>query len=278
MAGKKKAQFGDIVEINTPAGLAYLQYTHNGGNMGELVRVLPGLFITRPTEFAELAKQKELYFVFYTLTYSLRKNLAEIVSHQPVPQWAKPHPLMRWPGAQDQSGKTIAWKIFKASDPLTVETHQHTPLIRTLSPEQQSLSIRHLWPHPVMVRELARGWTPERAEELRIKDMAEAKASRPSQSESADVIDQPMRHYLYFPKKLDAETAGRRLRERGFSVEVRKGADGDNWLALATHGTPQNAYDVEELRDEMEALAAKLRGEYDGWEIATAPNKGTKPN
>jgi hypothetical protein len=278
MARKKKAQFGDIVEIKTPAGLAYVQYTHDGGSMGELVRVLPGLFTARPTEFAELVKQKELYFVFYTLAYSLRKNLAEIVSHQHVPQWAQPHPLMRWSGAQDQMGKTVAWKIFKASDPLTLETHQRTPVIRTLSPEQQRLSIHHLWPHPVMVRELARGWTPERAEELRIKDSAQAKASKRNQSESADIIDRPMRHYLYFPKKLDAEEAGRRLRERGFSVEVRKGADGDNWLALATHGTPKNAGEIEELREEMEALAANLGGEYDGWELPISPNEAPLPN
>jgi hypothetical protein len=278
MAGKKKAQFGDMVEIKTPAGLAYVQYTHDGGNMGELVRVLPGHFTARPTEFAELAKQKELYFVFYTLTYSLRKNLAEIVSHQPVPQWAQPYPLMRWPGAQDQTGKTVAWKIVKASDPLTVETHQHTPLIRKLSPEQQSLSIRHLWPHPVLVRELARNWTPERDEELRLQDVAEAESRNASRLGSNGRDEKPMRHYLYFLKKPDAEEAGKRLRSRGFSVEVRRGADGENWLTLAVHAPPQDADEIEELRNEMETLAAKLDGEYDGWEIATAPNNGTEPN
>lgn len=50
--------------------------------------------------------------------------------------------------------------------------------------------------------------------------------------------DKAMRHYLYFPQKPDAEAAGQRLREWGFSVDVLKGADGENWLALARRVPP----------------------------------------
>jgi hypothetical protein len=157
----------------------------------------------------------------------------EIVSHQPVPQSAERYPLMRWAGPRDRRGKIVGWKIFRASDPLTVEMHQRTPLIQALSTEQKKLSIHQLWPHAVMVRELARDWTPERADELEMMDVAEAKASKPIRSESTDVgyQEQPVWHYLYFPKRSDAEEAGRELRERGFCVTVRKGADGENWLA-----------------------------------------------
>jgi hypothetical protein len=266
MSGKKP-KIGDICEIKTPAGLAYVQYTHEGRDMGQLVRVLPGLFSTRPTDFAELSQRKELYFAFYTLNYALRDHQAEVVSHQPVPEWAQPYPLMRWCGARDPSGKAIAWKIFSASSPLTVEEHQRTPLIHNLSPEQHRLSIHQLWPHLVMVKELARGWTPERAEELRLQDVTEGekrKATAPPENRASE----PMKHYLYFPKKPNAEEAGERLRSRGFSVEVRKGADGENWLALATKAPPKNGEQMDELRDEMEALAAQFGGEYDGWEAA----------
>ncbi len=263
----KKPKIGDICEIKTPAGLAYVQYTHEGRDMGQLVRVLPGLFSTRPTDFAELSQQKELYFAFYALNYAVRDHQTEVVSHQPVPGWAHPHPLMRWCGARDPSGKTIAWKIFSASNPLTVEEHQRTPLIHTLTPEQQRLSVHQLWPHPVMVKELARGWTPEHAEELRLQDVAEAekrKASAPPENRASD----PMKHYLYFSKKPNAEEAGERLRNRGFSVEVRKGSDGKNWLALAAKAPPKTGEQMDELRDEMEALAVQFGGEYDGWEAA----------
>jgi hypothetical protein len=262
---QKKPKIGDIFEIKTPSGFAYLQYTHEGGGMGELVRVLPGLFSTRPKDFGELAKRRELYFAFYTLKYAFRARQTETVSHQPVPEWAQAYPFLRWPAARDQGGKTLAWKIFKASDPLTVETHQRTPVIRTLTPDQERLSIHQLWPHPIMVKQLARGWTPERAEELRMEDVAEGKARRaghvPERKDS-----EPMNHYLYFPKKPNAEEAGEWLRRRGFSVEVRKGADGENWLTLARRAPPETGEQMDELRDEMETLAAQFGGEYDGWE------------
>src|SRR5215469_6337718 len=39
---ERKPEIGDIYEIKTSAGLAYVQYTHDERDMGELVRVLPG--------------------------------------------------------------------------------------------------------------------------------------------------------------------------------------------------------------------------------------------
>jgi len=78
-----------------------------------------------------------------------------------------------------------------------------------------------------------------------------------------------MKHYLYFPKEPNAQGAGELLRSRGFSVEVRKGASGEDWLAVATKAGPKTSEQMDELRDEMEALAAQFGGEYDGWEAAT---------
>jgi len=267
----KRAQVGDICEIKTPAGLAYIQFTHDADKMGQLVRVLPGLFEARPQEFSDLAERHELYFVFYTLKYALRDREAEVVSHQSVPLWARPYPLMRWPGARDASGKVITWKIFKASDPLTLEAHRKTQILFQLTPEQQGLSIHTLWPHPVMVRELARGWTPERAEEMRLKDLSEA-AQRNGKARFADAQSEDViRHFLYFEKKRDAEHARERLVNLGFSVRVRKGADPRGWLALAQKAPPQSSDELEEVRDKLESLAVQFGGEYDGWEAAVEP-------
>ncbi len=187
---------GDIFEAKTPSGLAYFQYTHDGADMGQLVRVLPGLFDNRPNGFGELAEQKELYLVFYSLNSALRNDQVEFVSHQPVPEWARPYPMMRWAGARDASGKTVAWKIFSASSRLTLEEHEQTPVIHNLTPQQERLSIHHLWAHPVMIKELARGWTPERAEELRLRDVTEAEKQRANPLPDKNVS---MRHYLSFP-------------------------------------------------------------------------------
>lgn len=51
-------------------------------------------------------------------------------------------------------------------------------------------------------------------------------------------------------------------------MEVRKGDGGDDWLTLATKGVPGSGEQMDELRDEMEGLAAQFGGEYDGWEVA----------
>lgn len=262
----KKPKIGDIIEIKTTSGLAYIQYTHDTEALGELVRILPGLFSARPLDFAALARQKELYFVFYTLMHALRRNLVEIVAHQPVPDWAQPFPLMRWGGFGFKDGKTTPWKIFKASDPLTIEMHQRTSFIQTLTPEQEKLSIHHLWPPPVMEKELARGWTPERAEEIRLKDVIAAAQREQNQATKNESLG-GMRHFLYFSRKADAARVGKQLCSRGFTIELRKSAEGDKWLVLATQIALATGLEMEELCNELKALADKFGGEYDYFEV-----------
>jgi hypothetical protein len=267
-ASQVAAEIGDICEIKTPAGLAYVQYTHDGGGMGQLVRVLPGLFHTRPQDFSEVARQPELYFVFYTLNLSLRDKQCEIVSHQAVPPWAQEYPLMRWLAARDSSGRPIAWKIIRANTPLTLETHLNTPIVPQLTTEQEKLSAHVLRPHASMVKELARGWTPQCAEEMRLRDVAEAEDKGSGRDSEVSSSDKEMRHFLYFPKRLDAEKAGKELRSRGFAVEVRKAGAVKEWAVLATMTQSQSEAQVANLREELEALAARLGGEYDGLELA----------
>jgi len=67
---------------------------------------------------------------------------------------------------------------------------------------------------------------------------------------------------------LSAEEAGNQLCSRDFSVQVRKAAGGEDWLVLATKAPPKTGEQMDELREEMEALAAQFGGEYDGWEAA----------
>jgi hypothetical protein len=265
---KRKARIGDIAEIATSAGLAYLQYSHDDERgMGQLVRVLPGLHDIRPDDFAELARQKELYFVFYTLEYALRAGETQIVSNQPVPDWAVPVPLMRQPGLENADGIVANWRIIPATASFTVELMRKTPPIWELSPELQRMSIRMLVSHPAMVKDLAQGWTPERNEELGAEARQRARLSRANLAMAPLPGNQRMEHYLYFAKREDAEKAAEWLRERDFSVEIKLAPDGESWLTLAKHSPPEGS-EMEALRDELEALANKLQGEYDGWALS----------
>lgn len=260
MSGKKP-KIGDIYEIRTPAGLAYVQYTHQHPHMGQLVRVLPGLYQNRP-DLKQLAQTKELYFVFYPVKYAIRDREAELVAQESVPEWARPFPMMR---RQARDG----WLIGDGLCQSTVDEIRRMTYVRELTPEQKKLAFGNLLrPHPVMVRELARGWTPEREEEFRLKDAAEFAAKKKTEVVQTQNKDEGPRsvidHYLYFPKKPQAEEAARRLRAKGWQVEVRMGADAENWLALAKQLAPIHE-EIGDVRDELEDLADELHGEYDGW-------------
>jgi len=177
MSRFKKLKIGDICEIKTPVGLAYVQYTHDGEHMGELVRVLPGTYSTRPDDFSALAKQQELYFAFYILHYALRDKDAEIVSNQPVPEWAQPFPIMRSSGFIDK-GKVHNWIIGHPLRLRTVEEIRKAQHVRELTPEQKKLSIDGLCSHPALVEDIVRGWTPERDEELMAAAWKESQAQK----------------------------------------------------------------------------------------------------
>jgi hypothetical protein len=50
-----------------------------------------------------------------------------------------------------------------------------------------------------------------------------------------------------------------RLRKRGFSVEVQKSSDGENWTVTATKSPPTSGEQMNELRDELEAFGVTVR-------------------
>jgi hypothetical protein len=256
----KQPTVGDIFEIDTPAGLAYAQYTHDAGHLGQLVRVLPGTYSSRP-DVALLAKQREIYFVFYTLEYALRAKHVEIISNHAIPDWAKEPPLMRKAGGlSDEEGRRLNWTIGRALSLSSVEDLQHALKVRGLSPEQAKLSIAALWPHSVMVDKIAKGWRPERDEELNLLARKARKATAVPVAKSNSTLE----HFLYFPEKTHAKEAAKRLKAKGWAVEIRMGADGENWLVLAKQPASISA-GIEKTREELERLAKDFHGEYDGW-------------
>ncbi len=117
-----------------------------------------------------------------------------------------------------------------------------------------------------MVGEIARGWTPERDDEMRTIAVTQA-AAKESKSPGRESLPRPMKHYLYFAEETDAQKASQRLVDQGFSVEVRLSAGGEDWLALAVRTAPSTPEEMSHVREEMEAVAEQHKGEYDGWEL-----------
>ena len=61
-----KIIIGDIFRINTNKGNVHFQYVFDGGDNGQLTRILPGLY-SELTDVFSLVNSKELYLVVFPL-------------------------------------------------------------------------------------------------------------------------------------------------------------------------------------------------------------------
>ncbi len=72
--------------------------------------------------------------------------------------------------------------------------------------------------------------------------------------------------YFYFADEARAQPVIAYLKRKGFKVESKLSGDERQWLVLAVKAV--GALDLDALEGEFESLAAKYRGEYDGFDKA----------
>jgi hypothetical protein len=150
---RKVPRLGDVIEIPTPGGLAYLQYTHDHQRYGALVRILPGLFETRPGEISTLVQQRERFVVFFPLRAAVRQGIVEIVSSEPIPEPSVPFPLFRARGAiKPGTNRVLWWALWDG---------QAYHRLGELSPEQRDLPIVGIWNDTLLAERIASGWSPK---------------------------------------------------------------------------------------------------------------------
>ncbi|HBX87942.1 MAG TPA: hypothetical protein DEG09_04910 [Marinilabiliaceae bacterium] len=125
-----RIKVGDIFEINTPKGKAYLHYVYKDKTTGDLIRVLPGLYSDRPASFDKLAGSKESFMVFFPLSAAYKQKIVEHVGHYPADSFEKPK-YMRT--EHIVRGEFLGWHI------IDTETWKRQ-LVKTLTPEQKKLS------------------------------------------------------------------------------------------------------------------------------------------
>lgn len=89
-----KINIGDIFEIITPKGKAYLHYVLKDDVTGEFVRVLQGLFSERPANFHLLAAAEERYVISFPIAAAFEQKIVERVGDYPSSNFSKPR-LMR---------------------------------------------------------------------------------------------------------------------------------------------------------------------------------------
>ena len=103
---------GDVVEITTEGGLAYVQVTHNHVSYPEVVRALPGLHGARP-ELAELANAPTVFSAMFPLGGALEQGRisGQKVGNYAIPDPDKAFPTFRMP-VRDKQGNVIYWWLW----------------------------------------------------------------------------------------------------------------------------------------------------------------------
>lgn len=158
----KTPRIGDVIEVDTANGRAYAQYCYEDAGrtgLGALLRVLPGFFTARPASFTELVAMPERYFVYFPVRAAVRSGEVSIVGHEPVPEWARDAPLMRWglpmPDKTGGRPRVHVWWLMRGNERL------EPPIpAEDLSVEQERLSLREQVNYPALVSRLEAGWEP----------------------------------------------------------------------------------------------------------------------
>ena len=146
-----------------------------------MLRVLPGLYASRPADLAALVQQHERYVSFYLLRAALRDDEIEvtIAGQFPIPARNRPFPLFRSPGPPHRvTGKIRSWWLWD---------EQRKWKVAQLTQEQWDLPLDGIPSHPLFIEQIVSGWQPR---------------------------DDPLPwHVLYFPTELAAQVAAHRLRQ-----------------------------------------------------------------
>ena len=142
---------GDVVEISTPKGFAYAQYTHKHPQYGALLRILPGVYESRPAELSDLVTMLERFVVFFPLGSAVSRHIVSIVAHCPVPAESQKFPVFRSGVKNPETGRVDTWWLWDGKQEWKAGK---------LTKEQEMLPIRGIWNDTLLIERIVRGWSP----------------------------------------------------------------------------------------------------------------------
>jgi hypothetical protein len=149
----KRLKIGDVFEIKTPKGNAYFQYAFQNETVGELIRILPGLFEIEPGNINELVNENEVFFIHFPLKAAFKQGIVRYVGNIELPQHTELPNYMRSKKV-DRNGKFECWHI------INYKTWERES-VNELNQTQLRLSPWGTWNDTLLIERLSDGWTPE---------------------------------------------------------------------------------------------------------------------
>lgn len=134
---------GDILEIQTPSGLAYIQISHDHQSYPQVIRALPGIYQERPDDLETLAAKKSLFFAMIPLPFSFDKSdtKAILVGRAKIPMSEAAFPIFRI-AVRDRYDKILYWWFWDGQG-LKYTADPSDPRVNNL-PEREVMSAEHL--------------------------------------------------------------------------------------------------------------------------------------
>lgn len=145
-----RIKLGDIFEIETPKGKAYLHYIFKTKSGIDLIRVLQGLYQELPENFGDLVRSKERYMIFFPLGAANYRKIVKRVGFYPADEFEKPQ-YMR---TEHSMPGVTAWDI------VDTDTWKRR-VVKELTPEQIQLSDWAGWNDTLLIKRLIDDWKLE---------------------------------------------------------------------------------------------------------------------
>jgi hypothetical protein len=146
-----RLKIGDVFEIVTPIGKAYIQYVLNNETIGELIRVIPGVYDNQPINLAEIVDKKEEYFVHFPIKAANKQKIIELIGNFELP-YELDIPKQFRTLKKDRDGNLIGWQI------VDYDTWQRET-VNKLSDQQQKLSPWGTWNDTLLIERISQGWS-----------------------------------------------------------------------------------------------------------------------
>lgn len=142
---------GDVFEISTPHGKAYLQYVNYDADMGEFIRILPGTYQEQPS-IDTLMAQAERFATFFPLGAALRRGIVRWVAKADWPPEHDRFPTLRSPGYVNPStGKIENWWLWDGAKSWRVDS---------LTEAERRLSLKSIMNDTLLIERIVSGWQP----------------------------------------------------------------------------------------------------------------------